>query len=76
MLLSQCSAVLHILINYFYLKSRVSYHAAFGTRDPGMLITNLPTAFAGSGTVLEGFTSYLMCRTQSILLITEQLHLL
>ena len=40
--------------------------AAFDTIDYNILITSLRNTFGCPGTVLDWFTSYLSCRTQSV----------
>ena len=45
--------------------SLLDLSAAFDTIDPDTLIKRLHTTFGCSGTVLDWFTSYLSCRTQS-----------
>ena len=46
--------------------SLIDLSAAFDTIDYGILINRLHTTFGCSGKVLDWFTSYLSCRTQSV----------
>ena len=46
--------------------SLIDLSAAFDTIDHGILINRLHTTFGCSGKVLDWFTSYLTCRTQSV----------
>ena len=44
----------------------IDLSAAFDTTDHGILINRLHTTFGCTGKVLDWFTSYLTCRTQSV----------
>ena len=46
--------------------SLIDLSAAFDTTDHGILINRLHATFGCSGKVLDWFTSYLTCRTQSV----------
>ena len=46
--------------------SLLDLSAAFDTTDPDILIKRLHITFGYFGTVLDGFTSYLSCRAQSV----------
>ena len=51
--------------------SLIDLSAAFATIDHGILINRLHTIFGCSGKVLDWFTSYLTCRTQSVFVTHE-----
>ena len=51
---------------HVFILSLIDLSAAFDTIDHGILINRLHTTFGCSGTVLDWFTSYLSCHTQSV----------
>ena len=59
--LLQASDTVHVSI-----LSLIDLSAAFDTIDHGILINRLHTTFGCSGKVLDWFTSYSTCRTQSV----------